>query len=236
MYVLVFFLIPRQDIKKQRHLLTNVHIVKVMVFPVVMYGCESWTRKKAECKRIDAFELWCWRRLLSPLGGKVIKSVIPKGYQPWLFIGRTDAEVKAPIVWLPDGKSQYTGKDPDAGKDWGQEERGSTEDEIVGWHHWLNGYEFEQIQGDSEGQGSLACCSSWGRKESDMAWWLNNKKWFKLILISYFTDEDTEVQKNEIDYQRLVSHPCLYGSRIEKIELRVVSWQHLKCQDNLFPL
>ena len=80
--MLVFFLIPRQDIKKQRHLLTNVHIVKVMVFPVVMYGCESWTRKKAECKRIDAFELWCWRRLLSPLGGKVIKSVIPKGYQP----------------------------------------------------------------------------------------------------------------------------------------------------------
>ena len=87
-----------QHIKKQSHLLTKVHIVKVMVFPVVMYGCESWTRKKAECKRIDAFELWCWRRLLSPLSGKVIKPVIPKGYQPGLFIGRTDAEVKAPIV------------------------------------------------------------------------------------------------------------------------------------------
>ena len=73
---------PRQGIKKQRHLLTKVCIVKVMVFPVVIYGFESWTRKKAECERIDAFELWCWRRLLSPLGGKVIKPVIPKGYQP----------------------------------------------------------------------------------------------------------------------------------------------------------
>ena len=120
--------------------------------------------------------------------------------------------------------------------DWRQKQKRGTEDEIVGWHHRVNGHELGQTLGYGEGQGGLACYSTWGHKESDMAWWLNNKKWFKLILISYFTDEDTEVQKNEIDYQRLVSHPCLYGSRIEKIELRVVSWQHLKCQDNLFPL
>ena len=119
-------------------------------------------------------ELWCWRRFLSPSDCKEIKPVNPKGYQPWLFIGRTDAEVKAPIVWLPDGKSQYTGKDPDAGKDWGQEEKGSTEDEIVGWHHWLNGHEFEQVIGVGDGWGGLACCRPWLQKELDMTEWLNN--------------------------------------------------------------
>ena len=88
-----------------------------------------------------------------------------KGNQPWIFIGRTDIEAEAPILWPPDGKSWLTGKDPDAGKDWGQEEKGMTEDEMVGWHHWLNGQEFEQTSGDSEGRGSLACCSPWGYKE-----------------------------------------------------------------------
>jgi len=92
---------------------------------------------------------------------------ILKETQPWIFIGRTDAEAEAPVLWSPDVKSQLFGKDPDAGKDWGQEEEGVTEDEMVGWHPWLSGLKFEQTQGDSEGQGSLACCSSWGRKESD---------------------------------------------------------------------
>ena len=87
-----------------------------MVFPVVMYGCESWTVKKAECQRIDAFELWCWRRLGSPLDSMGIRPVNPKGNQPWLFMGRTGAEAEAPILWPPDGKSQLIGKDPDAGK------------------------------------------------------------------------------------------------------------------------
>ena len=108
-----------------------------MVFPVVMYGCESWTIKKAECRRIDAFQLWCWRRLLSPLDCKEIKPVNPKGNQPWIFIGRTDAETEAPILWPPDVKSRLIGKNPDAGKDWRQEEKGTTEDEMVGFNDSL---------------------------------------------------------------------------------------------------
>ena len=136
--------------------------VKAIVFPVVMYGCERWTIKKAECLRMDAFELWCWRRLFRV---PWIKPVNPKGNQPWIFTARTDAE--APILWPPDVKSRLTRKDPDAGKDWGQEEKEMTEDEMTGWHHRLNGDEFEQIPGDGEGQGSLACCSPWGCKESD---------------------------------------------------------------------
>ena len=92
-------------------LLIKVHIVKAMVFPVVTYGCESWTIKKAECQRIDAFELWCWRTLESLLDCKEIQPVHPKGNQPWIFTGRTDAEAEAPILWPPDAKSQLTGKD-----------------------------------------------------------------------------------------------------------------------------
>ena len=93
----------------------------------------------------------------SPLDSKEIKPVNPKGNQPWIFIGRTDAEAEAPILWLLDVKSKITAKDPKAGKDWGQEEKGATEDETVGWHHWFDRHEFEQSLGDSEGQGSLAC-------------------------------------------------------------------------------
>ena len=101
-----------------------------MVLPVVMYGCESWTIKKVEHQRIDAFELWCC--LESPLDCKKIKPVNPKGNQSWLFIGRTDAEAEAPVLWPPDVKSWLTGKDPDAGKDWRREEKGTTEDEMAG--------------------------------------------------------------------------------------------------------
>ena len=103
-----------------------------------------------------------------------IKPVNPKENQPWIFIGRTDAE--APILWPPAAKSQLTGKDLDAGKDWGQEEKGVTEDEMAGWDHQLNGHEFEQALGDSEGQGSLACCSSRSYREADTIWWLNKVK------------------------------------------------------------
>ena len=106
-----------------------------MVFPVVMYGCESWTVKKAEHQRIDAFELWCWRRLESPSDFREIKPVHPKGNQSWVFIGRTDAKAETPILWPLDAKNSLTGKDPDAGKDWRQ--KGTTEDEMVGWHHPL---------------------------------------------------------------------------------------------------
>ena len=117
---------------------TKVHLVKAMVFPVLMYGCESWTVKKAEGRRTNAFELWCWRRLLkSPLDCKKIQPVHPKGDQSWIFIGRTDTEAEAPIPWPPDAKSWPISKDPDAGKDWKQEEKGTTEDKMVGWHHRL---------------------------------------------------------------------------------------------------
>ena len=116
---------------------------------------------------------WCFwivvmeKTLESPLDCKKIKLVNPKGNQPWIFIGGTDAEAEAPMLWPLDVKSQFTGKDPDAGKDWGQEKTGATKDEMVGWHHWLNVYESEQTQGNSEGQESLACCSSWGHRELD---------------------------------------------------------------------
>ena len=153
---------------------TKIHLVKAMVFPVVMYRCESWTVKKAECRRIDAFELWCWSRLLR-VPYKEIKPVYPKGDQSWIFIGRTDAEAEAPILWPPNVKSQLIRKDPDAGKDWKREEKGITEDGMVGWQHQCDGHEFEQTLGDGEGQRSLACCSSWGSKESDTTESLNNK-------------------------------------------------------------
>ena len=119
---------------------TNVHLVKAMAFPV-MYRCEL--DHKAELRRIDAFELWCWRRLESPLDWKEIQPVHPKGNQFWILIGRTDAEGEARILWPPDVKNWLTWKDSDARKDWRQEEKGTTEDEIVGWHHWLAGHEFE---------------------------------------------------------------------------------------------
>ena len=115
------------------------------------------------------------KTLESSLDCKEIKPVKTKGNQSWIFIGRTDAKAEAPIFWPPDVKSQLIGKDPDAGKDWRQE-KGTTEVEMVGWHHQLNGHEFEQTLGDCEGQGSLAYCSPWSYKESDMNELLNNKR------------------------------------------------------------
>ena len=123
---------------------TKVHLAKTMFYPVVIYGCEIWTIEKAESWRIDAFELWCWRRLLRvpwTQGDQASQSWF--GNQSWIFIGSTDAEAETPVLWLPDAKSWLIGKDPVVGKDWRWEEKGMTEDEMVGWHHWLNGHEFE---------------------------------------------------------------------------------------------
>ena len=134
-----------ESILKKRNitLQTNVCLFKAMVFLVLMYGCESWTIKKAEPWRIDAFEQWCWRRFLRvPCTARRAYQSILKEISPE-YIGRTDAEAEAPILWPPDVKSQLIGRDPDAGKDWRQEEKGTTEDELVGWHYWLNRYEFE---------------------------------------------------------------------------------------------
>ena len=156
---------------------TKVRLVKAMVFPVVMYGRESWTIKKAEHRRTDAFELWCWRRLLRvPCTAKRYNhlKVHLKGNQSWIFTGRSDAEAEwNSSIWPPDAKNWLIWKDPDAGKDRRLEEKGTTEDEMVGWHHRLNRHEFKQALGVGDGQGSLVCCSPWGCKESDTTEWLN---------------------------------------------------------------
>ena len=138
------------------------------------------TIKKLDHKEGWALKNWClWIMVLEktleiPLDCREIKPVNPKRNHPGIFIGGTDA--KAPIFWPPDAKSWFVGKYPDAGKDWGQEEKGVTEDEVVGWHHWLNGHECEQTLGDGEGQGNLACYSPWGCTESDPTEWMNNNK------------------------------------------------------------
>ena len=152
---------------------TNVHLVTTMIFPVVMYGCESWTMKKADRWRIDAFELWHWRRHLRILwtarrfNQSILKKISPEYSLEGLML-----KLK-PILWPPDAKNWLTGKDPDVGKDWRQEEKETTDDEMVGWHHRLDGHEFEQFPGVGDGQGSLAGCSPWGHKELDMTEELN---------------------------------------------------------------
>ena len=136
----------RDSIFKSRDITlpTKVCLVKAMVFPVVVYGCESWTVKKTECWRIDAFELWCWRR---PLGCKEIQPVHSRGDQPWNFFGRNNAKAETPVLWPPHEKSWLIGKDSDAGRDWGQEEKGTTKDEMARWHHGLDGHESEWTLG-----------------------------------------------------------------------------------------
>ena len=121
----------------------------------------------------------------SRLDSKEIQPVNLKGNQPWIFTGRTDAEAEAPILWPPYVKSLLIGNDPDAGKDWKQEEKGMTEDEMVEWHHWINRYEFEQALEDGEGQGSLACCSQWGHIESDTTEQLINNNSPSCYLLQY---------------------------------------------------
>ena len=170
---------PRQHIKKQRHYFANESSSSQSYgFPsshVWMWELdykESWAPKN-----------WCfWTVVLeetleSPLVCKEIQPVNPKRSQSWIFIRRIDVEAETPILWPPDAKSWLIWKDPDAGKDWRQEQKGTTENEIVGWHHQLNGHEFEQAPGVGDGQASLVCCSPWDHRESDMTEWLD---WSKL--------------------------------------------------------
>ena len=157
---------PRQHMKKQRHDFSNKGPSSQS------YGFSSSHGWMWELDHKEGWALknWCFwtvvleKTLESPLDCKKIKPVNPKGNQPWIFIGRTDAEAEAPILWPPDVKNWLIRKDPDAGKDSRQEDKGMTEDEMVGCHHWLDGYEFEQSPGVGDGQGSLGCCSPWGWK------------------------------------------------------------------------
>ena len=159
---------PRQHIKKQRRHVANKGPSSQS------YGSSSshvWMWE-LDYKESWVLKNWCFwavvleKMLENPLDCKEIKLVSPEGNQSWIFIGQTVAEAETAILWPPDVKNWLIGKDSDAGKDWRQE-KGMTEDEMVGWHHWLDGHEFEQAPGVGDGQGSLACCSPWGRKESD---------------------------------------------------------------------
>ena len=146
-------------------LLTKVHLVKAMVFPVVIYGCESLDYKEIWVPKNGCFWIVVLEKtIVSPLDSKEIQPVHPKWNRSRIFIGRTDAEAETPILWPPDAKSWLIWKDPDAGKDWGQEEKGTTKGEMVGWHHWLNGHDFEETLGVGDGQGSLACHSPRGHR------------------------------------------------------------------------
>ena len=166
----------KQHIKKQRHHFANKGLYSES------YGFSSshvWMRE-LDSKEGWVPKNWCFwivvleKTLESPLNSKEIKLVNSKVNQPWLFIGRTDAEAEAPILWPPDAKSWLVRGDPDAGKDWGQEEKRATENEMVGWHHQFNRHELRQTLRDGKGQGGLVCCSPWGHKESDTTWQLNN--------------------------------------------------------------
>ena len=155
-------------------LLTKFHLVKAMVFPVVLYGCECCTVKGSwVLKNWHFWTVVLEKTLESPLDCKEIKPVNPKRNCSWIFIARTDVEADTPILWPPDVKIWLIRKDPDVGKDWRHEQKGVTEDEMVGYHHWLDGHEFEKAPRVGDGQGSLACCSPWGCKELDMIKWLN---------------------------------------------------------------
>ena len=166
---------PRQRIKKQRHYFANKRLSSQG------YGFSSshvWMWELGYKESWAPKNWWFWTLVLektleSPLDCKEIKPVNPKGNQSWIFIGRADVEAETPIVWPPDAKSWLIWKDPDAGKDWRWEDKGTTKDEMVGWHHGLDGHEFEKAPRFTDGQGSLACCSLWGHKESDTRKQLN---------------------------------------------------------------
>ena len=166
---------PRQHIKNQRHYFANKGPSSQS------YGFSNshvimWELDYKDSWVLESCCFWnvvLEKTLESPLDSKEIKPVNPKGNQSWIFIRRTDVEAETPILWSPDVKNWLLGKDPDAGKDWRQEEKSMTEDEMFGWHHWIDGHEFEQALGIGDGQGGLACCSPWGHKELDTTEQLN---------------------------------------------------------------
>ena len=174
---------PRQHIKKQRHYFASkgpsnqsYGFSSSHVWMWELDYKENWVPKN-----------WCFltvvleKTLESPLDCRVIQPGNPKGNQSWIFVGRTGAEAETPILWPPNVKNWLIGKEPDVLKDWRQEGKGTTEDEMVGWHHWLDGHEFEQPLGVGDGQRTLACCRPWVHKESDTTEWLNWTDWVNLL-------------------------------------------------------
>ena len=155
---------PRQHIKKQRHYFGDKNLSSLSYG---FYSSQVWLWE-LDHKESRALKNWCFwtvvleKTLENPLDCKEIQPVHPKGGRTWIFIGRTDAEAEVPVLWPPDVKNWLIGKDSDAGEDWRQEEKGTTEDEMIGWYLWLDGHEFEQALGVGDGWGSLACCSPWG--------------------------------------------------------------------------
>ena len=210
-------------------LLTKGPLVKAMVFPIVVYWYELNHKEGRVPKN------WCFRTVVlektleSPLDCK-IKPVNPKGNQSWIFIRRTNAEAETPILWPHDAKSQLSGKDSDAGKDWGQEEKGTIEDEMVEWHHQLNGHEFEQTPGDSERQGSLVCCSSQGCKELVMTQRLSSNN----LSRSVFTQNQvlpstfSHLPNAKAPYKLLIrdtlwwSQTCLHNKRASNLQFIII--------------
>ena len=181
----------RQHIKKQRHYFAN----KALSSQGYGFSCSHVWMWELDYKESWVPKNWCFwtvvleKTLESPLDCKEIQPVHPKGNQSWIFIGRTDVEGETPILRPPDAKSWLIGKDSDAGKDWGQEEKGTTEDEMVGWHHRLNGHEFGQTLGVGDGQGGLVCCGSWVHKQSDTTegwnWTDALLKYLTILLVNY---------------------------------------------------
>ena len=157
------------------------------------FSCGHVWMWELDCEESWAPKNWCFwtvvleKTLESPLDCKEIQPVHSEGDQPWDFFGRDDAKAEAPVLWPPHAKSWLIGKDSDAGRDWGQEEKGMTEDEMAGWHHWLDGHESEWTLGVGDRQGGLACCDSQGHKESDMTEWLN---WTELKRLGCFSQDE----------------------------------------------
>ena len=190
---------------------TKVHLVKAMVFPVVMCGCESWTMKKAECRRIDAFELWCWRRLLRVAWTARRSSQSILKISPRCSLEGLRLKLKLQSFGHLMRRVDSLEKTLMLGGIGGQEEKGTTEEVMVGWHHWLDGHAFGCISGVGDGQGGLACCDSWGRQESDTTEWLNwtelmldeisqrktNTTWFHLYMESKNQNKLTNITKQK---------------------------------------
>ena len=192
-----------------------------------------------DCTESWAPKNWCfWTMVLqktleSPVDCKEIQPVHPKGNQSWIFIGRTDAEAHTLILWPPDAKNWPTRKDSDAGENWRQEEKGTTEDEMVGWHHRLNGHEFEQAPGVGDGQGGLACCSPWGGKEPDTIKWLNWTRCqpcAKAFHICYFTKPSQQLS-NKIHHLCLRVYMCTGWHQLKYL----FAWKK-KCWEHTHPV